>query len=266
MVLVLRPGALGDTLLAVPALRVLKAHYGRVLLAAHGGAARLLQQHREVDLGVAFDDPRLAWAVGGSVTTDALGRGEDVVAWMRAQLAVAPERLLVQAPGRPSAEHEHCAAYLVRTLPFFAECDASPIGMTPIRGGEVLVHPGSGAPAKNWAPDRFAATVRALDTPVRLIVGEADEDAAAQVEAALGRALPRIERPTLMDLAARLAGCTAYLGNDSGISHLAGLCGTRSVVMFGPTRASVWAPLGPHVVVRDFETHPTEVAALLQGS
>ena len=56
----LRPGALGDTLLAVPALRALRARFGRVTLAAHGGAARLLAALGEVDEGLAFDDPRQA--------------------------------------------------------------------------------------------------------------------------------------------------------------------------------------------------------------
>jgi ADP-heptose:LPS heptosyltransferase len=98
---------------------------------------------------------------------------------------------------------------------------------------------------------------------VRLIVGEADEDAARRVDLALERALPRLDRLSLRDLAARVAGCRAYLGNDSGVSHLAGLCGTRTVVMFGPTPASVWAPSGPQVLVRDFATSPAEVAAAL---
>ena len=263
MVLVLRPGALGDTLLAVPAVRALKRRYGVVQLAAHAGAARLLQQVGEVDLGVPFDDPRLAWTVGGAIVADALGRDEDIVAWTRGHLAVPAERLVVQAPGRPAGEGEHCAAYLLRTLPFGAECDTSPLVVTPLRSQEVLVHPGSGAMAKNWSADRFATTVRALASDVRLIVGEADEEAATRLEGALGHALPRTEQASLMDLAARLAGCRAYLGNDSGISHLAGLCGTRTVVMFGPSPAAMWAPLGPRVLVRDFATDPLDVAALL---
>lgn len=264
MVLVLRPGALGDTLLAVPAVRALKARYGTVTLAAHGGAARLLQDCGEVEQGLAFDDRRLAWLFGSPVSQDAIGREADVVAWTGAELAVPGGRLVVQAPGRPPDAREHAAQYLLRTLPFITECETRPLAVAPSLSNEVLVHPGSGAAAKNWPAERFAETIRGLDAPVRLIVGEADEDAARAVEVALERALPRLDRPSLTDLAAMLVGCRAYLGNDSGVSHLAGLCGARTLVMFGPTPAAVWAPLGPRVVVRDFATAPVEVAAVLR--
>jgi ADP-heptose:LPS heptosyltransferase len=143
---------------------------------------------------------------------------------------------------------------------------------------EVLIHPGSGSVAKNWPPERLARVMGALRHPVRLIVGEADTRAASQIEHILGQHLPRVEEnPTLdqhlarlenvplPELAARLAGCRAYLGNDSGVSHLAGLCGAPSVVMFGPTPASVWRPLGPRVAVMDFLTPPEHVADMLMS-
>ncbi len=99
---------------------------------------------------------------------------------------------------------------------------------------------------------------------MRLIVGEADLAAALEVEACLGRSLPRLTNVPLEDLAAHLAGCQAYAGNDSGVSHLAGLCGAHSVVLFGPTSPTVWRPLGPHVYVKSFETSVADVATLLE--
>ena len=38
-----------------------------------------------------------------------------------------------------------------------------------------------------------------------------------------------------------------YLGNDSGITHLAAACGTPTIALFGPTDLQIWAPLGPRV-------------------
>jgi ADP-heptose:LPS heptosyltransferase len=94
-----------------------------------------------------------------------------------------------------------------------------------------------------------------------MIVGEADEAAAAAVEQALGRPLARLDHPTLDDLAGRLAGCRAYVGNDSGVSHLAGLCGARTVALFGPTSPTVWRPLGPRVTVLTFDATPNDVVS-----
>ena len=52
----------------------------------------------------------------------------------------------------------------------------------------------------------------------------------------------------LPDVAALLAGVALFVGNDSGISHLAAAVGTPGVVLFGPTDARRWRPLSPDVV------------------
>ena len=51
----------------------------------------------------------------------------------------------------------------------------------------------------------------------------------------------------LPDLAAILGKCTAFLGNDSGITHLAALMGIPTAAIFGPTDPAVWGPRGPGV-------------------
>jgi ADP-heptose:LPS heptosyltransferase len=256
-VLVLRPGALGDTLLAVPALRSLRRAFAPVTLAANGAAARLLADLGEVDRGLAFDDPSLAWLFRPGARPP-----EKVVAWM----AATSLEVTLLAPSRPPAMDQHCARYLFETLaplgiPLIF--DDTPLAVAPRKSTEILVHPGSGSPAKNWPPERFADLIRTLDAPIRLIVGEADGEAAAAVEACFGQPIPRLEQPPLDELAARLAGCRGYVGNDSGVSHLAGLCGTRTIALFGPSDPVVWRPLGLDVRIAPFTATPAEVAALL---
>jgi ADP-heptose:LPS heptosyltransferase len=161
----------------------------------------------------------------------------------------------------------HCARYLLETLAplgIDVSWDDRPLRMNAASRDEVLVHAGSGSAVKNWPAEDFAAVIHALDCPVRLVVGEADEGPVARLEECLGRRLPRLEQPSLADLAARLAGCHAYLGNDSGVSHLAGLCGARAVVMFGPTDPNVWRPIGPNVTALAFDTPTSEVARGLE--
>ncbi len=263
-VLVLRPGALGDTLLAVPALRALRARFGPLTLAAHGGAARLLASLGEVDEGLAFDDPRLGWVFNAAPRpTD-----DQVVAWLNPAQASGLGDALLVAPSRPSTE-QHCAEYLLETLaPLGCNTvtDDTPLAVPPHVTDEVLVHPGSGSAAKNWPPERFAALIQALESAMRLIVGEADVAAAQAIERSLGHTLPRLEQPPLDELAQRLAGCRAYVGNDSGVSHLAGLCGARTVALFGPTNPAVWQPLGPSVIVFRFEATTKQLTHALLGS
>jgi ADP-heptose:LPS heptosyltransferase len=263
-VLVLRPGALGDTLLAVPALRALRRAFAPLTLAAHSPAARLLEQVHEVDHGIAFDDPALAW-----LFRDDAPLAEIIVAWMRPEAAPALRAAALVAPSRPPAMDRHVARYLFESLaPLGIDLtwDDTPLHVEPLVSDEVLIHPGSGSSMKNWPAARYAEVIRRLGEPVRLVIGEADFGVAAAVEAEVGCDLPRLELPPLDELAARLAGCRAYLGNDSGVSHLAGLCGARSVVLFGPTDQAVWRPLGHAVQTASFGAKPQEVANLLLAS
>ena len=161
-----------------------------------------------------------------------------MVAWLDPAHVPGLREALVVAPSRPAAE-QHCAEYLLETLAplgVSGVVDDRPLGVAPLASDEVLVHPGSGAAAKNWPAEHFADVIRRVKGPVRLIVGEADAARRRSGRAQRGPALPRLEHAPLEELAQRLAGRRGYLGNDSGVSHLAGLCGARTLVLFGPSR------------------------------
>ena len=53
----------------------------------------------------------------------------------------------------------------------------------------------------------------------------------------------------LSDLARRLAGCRAFIGHDSGITHLAAAVGLPCLVLWGDTVEEVWRPPGEKVMV-----------------
>lgn len=117
--------------------------------------------------------------------------------------------------------------------------DLSPPGMAP----RILIHPGSGSPAKNWPIARFREVAARLERegfPVQWILGPADH---------LEVPGPCLRGVDLLTLAGGLAGSRLYLGNDSGVSHLAAAVGCPAVVIFGPTDAVVWAPAGERVTV-----------------
>jgi ADP-heptose:LPS heptosyltransferase len=111
-----------------------------------------------------------------------------------------------------------------------------------------LIHPGSGSSRKNWPVARFAEVARRIERagarPL-VLAGPAEGTAAAALAAAGG--WPTVNCPPLEELAGLLEGAALYLGNDSGVSHLAGAVGAPTVAVFGPTRALRWRPLGPRV-------------------
>jgi len=61
--------------------------------------------------------------------------------------------------------------------------------------------------------------------------------------------VPRVEQVKLVDLAGALSCCAAYVGNDSGITHLASAVGVPVVALYGPSDADRWGPRGEHVQI-----------------
>lgn len=116
------------------------------------------------------------------------------------------------------------------------------------------IHPGSGSPQKNWSAGHWIAVITALlrewgQGSVLIIAGEADAEAAQVIEAHFGAEVRIARHQPLNHLAALLARAGGFLGHDSGISHLAAAVGTPCLLLFGPTDHRVWAPAGSHVKI-----------------
>jgi ADP-heptose:LPS heptosyltransferase len=112
-------------------------------------------------------------------------------------------------------------------------------------------------PTANWAPkiwpvDRFAALFHALragplpDAVPAVFAGPGKEERslAAPLLAALPDAIDLVGRLSLPEVAACLARCTVFIGNDSGLMHLAASAGTPTLGLFGPTPSKEYAPAG----------------------
>jgi len=120
-----------------------------------------------------------------------------------------------------------------------------------------VIHPGSGGDWKRWPVERFAEVIRALrrDRALEIVVhqGPADAEPAQRLLALLeGDAVVLLE-PDLPRLAAVLGGARAYLGGDSGVSHLAAAVGTPSVLLFPPATRRRWTPWSPTAVAIELQ-------------
>jgi len=58
----------------------------------------------------------------------------------------------------------------------------------------------------------------------------------------------------LVEVMQILACANLYIGNDSGITHLAATLGTPTLAIFGPTDAKLYGPIGPQVALFSAET------------
>jgi ADP-heptose:LPS heptosyltransferase len=133
-------------------------------------------------------------------------------------------------------------------------CSASPDEQERIRAWRerlpdrfLAMHPGSGSPRKNWPGPRFLELAARLRPHEQWLVvgGPADGDSLlpfrSRPECVLAEGLP------LRELGALLSVAGVFVGNDSGVSHLAAAWGAPTVALFGPTDAQVWAPEGTRV-------------------
>lgn len=116
----------------------------------------------------------------------------------------------------------------------------------------VAVHPGSYYDGKRWPGDRYAEVLRWLaacyNARFVLVEGYREAELVNAITAGLEARVLRLVGQSLPNVAAVLARCTFYLGNDTGIMHLADAVDTPSVTVFGPSRRGVWGAAGPHAV------------------
>jgi len=107
----------------------------------------------------------------------------------------------------------------------------------------LLILPGSGSRAKNWPAANFVALAHLLAPRLKAlcVLGPAETDLANVFHAAGITSLDGLE---LGEVAALAARARVFVGNDSGVAHLAAAAGAPGVVLFGPTDPQRWRPLG----------------------
>ena len=259
-VVVLFPGALGDLLLAMPAIAGIRARHGRAhvtlvvsgwlcALAAVSGIAHAVASLDDADTAGLFGGTRLpTWMESRPILYSWIGtRDPDVAARLRLLAAEAHLFAVVRGDGP-----EHAGTVYLEQVGLdagTADFRWTAVGVTPrvraliegARAPVLAIHPGAGSVAKRWALEGFhdvARRWREAGGDVVEIVGPAERDLPSVAEA------HRVVDWSLVDVAALLARADAYVGNDSGITHLAAAMGARGVAIFGPTAARRWAPRG----------------------
>jgi ADP-heptose:LPS heptosyltransferase len=279
----LRPGAIGDTLVALPALLALRRRFPRATIELAGNAAvlPLVEASGVVDRSVVFDDPRVTrlFIPGPPGPDDYFLHLDAAVAWgrdphgaLRAALTQRGASHVVVAPSRPPpGARIHVARHLIETLEPLGIDGGRALELPAIRlSGEaeemaraeleaaglagrpfVAVHAGSGSAAKNWPATSFAWVVEALarqrGLATVLLAGPADADVLVSLGDDAGLTSPALVDRPLSVVAAVLRRAAGFLGNDSGLAHLAGQLGVPTLALFGPTDPAVWSPLGPRV-------------------
>ena len=273
--LIIRPSALGDTLLLAPALYQIADKVAVSLLGRKPGVDFLkpflldcldyekggwhtlfLENPNCKDLSLPDVDRVICFL---SDLSGRLNQG------LRKCLKHTP---IFSFPPFPQREERiHVAAYLASCLnksglPLNPESSVEQAKIRPLlkqngssrSEGTVVFHPGSGSNSKNYPAEFWIDLIR--DTAFNmfrkriLLLGPAEEEwHQISTRELSGSSIEIILSPSKDRLVSLLKKASLYIGHDSGITHLAAMLGTHTIALFKTSDPLQWAPFGPDVTV-----------------
>ena len=281
-ILVIRGGALGDFILTLPAIRLLRDNfrncalhilcYRHIAILAEGYYADSI---RSIDYGplAGFFNPKAspnrelcAYFAGFEQIVSYIYDPDGLFA---GGLRRAGARNLISASPKIT-ERQHAAFQLAeplerlglklqdpaaRIFPSSQDLAAAQNLLGELRRPLMAIHPGSGGERKNWPLAGWLAMQKKILEDARfghllIIGGENDSHQLAQMRLTMRAGRQSfLENLPLPLLGAVLAQCAFFVGHDSGISHLAAAAGASCLLLFGPTDPEVWRPANRGVCV-----------------
>ncbi|MFO0752879.1 MAG: glycosyltransferase family 9 protein [Thermodesulfovibrionales bacterium] len=280
-------GALGDLLLSLPCIGAIRAGAGHVHLAGRPDAARLLKEAGYADEVSSADSALYSPLYAGVADEKARGflarfdraflftvRGDSLLAASLGEL-VPRTRTIITVP--PPGVRTHVAEFRFGQMAEGGggECPC-PVLKAPPASREraeallagagydgratrlIALHPGSGGRGKCWPLESFCALAERLhreqDVFILFLAGPAEDaeqkEGIRRFVGGAGRSL-FVAAEELPVVAALLSLSALFIGNDSGIAHLAAATGRACLSLFGATDPLLWRPLGRRIRVVD---------------
>jgi heptosyltransferase III len=283
-ILVIRGGAIGDFILTLPAIAALRKQFPQAHLevlgyphiaqvAVAGGLADRVQPIEARGLAGFF-------ARDGTLEPDLMDYFSEfdlVISYLYDPDEIFKSNLrrclfgqFIAGPHRPNeAEFIHATQVYLKPLEQLAIFDADPVPRLTLNSqslgaakrsedgttlNQLALHPGSGSEKKNWPEAKWAEFIAWLTGSTKLnlllVGGEAEGGRLKRLVAAVPPARCQVlQNLPLPDLARQLQSCAAFVGHDSGISHLAAALGLPSLVLWADTLEEIWRPQGERVVI-----------------
>ena len=234
--LIIRPGGIGDCILCFPAMEASRSECTEVWVPS---AIVPLVQFADEVRSIASSGIDVV-GLPGRPLPSRLREFDRIVSWYGANR---PE-FIDAVSGLPFEFHPalpppDCGMHA--TDFFLSQIGSAPGAVAKIKIETALttgtvIHPFSGSARKNWPIENFREVASRLGLTQWLAGPEESLDGSTHFD-------------SLLDVAKLIAGAKLYIGNDSGITHLAAAAGAPVIAIFGPTDPRVWAPRGDNVRV-----------------
>jgi heptosyltransferase III len=242
--LLIRPGAIGDCILSLPILQYLATEFTEVWIPSavvplirFADAVRPLAS-TGIDL-VGVGDLTMPQQLKSKLQSF-----DSIISWYgtsRPEFREALESLGVECHFHPALPDKNTSEHVTD---FFARQVGAPDGLIPqidvkpsSPRGTIVIHPFSGSRLKNWPLNSYCELAAQLRLPIEWTAGPEEELSGA------------IRFSSLAELGSWILGASLYVGNDSGITHLAAAVGVPTLALFGPLSPLNWTPRGGNVTV-----------------
>ena len=279
-ILVIRGGAIGDFILTLPAIKLLRDHFPQAHLEILGyqHIIALAEKRFYADAIHSIEYGALAGFFAKdtvlSLKLVAYFGGFDVIVSylfdpdgiFETNLKRCGIKRFIAGPAKPTG-NEHAVQQLARPLeqlglclgsrsakiyPSDADRDFARRFLGDTAQPFIALHPGSGSETKNWPIENWRELgeyVFSCGRNVLVVSGEADEERVRVLESAWDQQRVRFAKHLSLPRLAALLKNSVFVGHDSGISHIAAAVGARCVLLFGPTDPAIWAPIDEKVTV-----------------
>ncbi len=284
--LIIHPGALGDVVLSLPAIRAIRQSHpaSSVGLMATQEIAEFLMVCGEVDQSFSIDQLGLTGLLSSQAERISpslqafLKNTKFLFGWMddcdgktvEAFRGMGISHCVTGSPHSFGGSGKHQIECFYEALGLDNGLrDVNPVLELPLaiqkqrmdivysgslkwRYPRILIHPGSGSSHKCSLPFVLSECIETLQQenmfPV-LLQGPADRQQVRAVLDACRNPPPIISDISLRELAGVLSKVDLFIGHDSGATHLAAALSVPTIALFGPTDPQRWAPRGPHIQV-----------------
>ena len=270
--LAIHQGALGDVVTSFTSLLLLRAVYSQIDIACRHSTGLMAKYLKVIDCSFSLESAAFSYLFNddhfslNSQLTKFLRSYNDIILFsfsmdLAENIKNITSKRVFQIPPRPiSSEPIHVGIYLIsqmvqaKLLNKEAQSNFFEIYQdfrNPDRNKrKIVIHPGSGSHLKNWPLKHFLKLEKLLSDDgfeIVFILGPAEEGLAEIIlkNGTLSKRILQLFDPII--LIKFLKSCEAFIGNDSGIAHLAAFMGLPALVIFGPTSPFRWQPMGRQV-------------------
>ncbi len=286
-ILIIRPGALGDLIVTLPTFSAIRHHFpdAHIEIMGYTTFLEITKGRFYADVVSRFDhaDNALLFVHNAELPPSLIKKfeGVDLVfsfvsdkeqVFAHNLRKAGVKHIIHREPLPACSENIHITDYLLKSLDSLGLTCQSIIPKVFLNNADlcfgekfikdaavdsskplIAIHPGSGSRQKCWPVERFAALMFRLssDMDARFLVtlGPADDKIIEELHLKIGDTFITANQLPLPHLAAIIAKCSLFIGNDSGVTHLAAAAGTPTIALFGPTDPQIWRPRGEKVTI-----------------